>query len=293
MQRTAVINVVGLTPGLIGEQTPQIAEFQRRNQWCPIEPVLPAVTCTAQATYLTGTLPVAHGIVGNGWYDRELAEHHFWKQSNRLVRGRKIWEVLRERDPEFTCAKIFWWYNMYSGADISVTPRPVYLADGGKVFDIYTHPMKERERLKKQLGAFPFQNFWGPMSGIESSAWIARSAKFIEEKHQPGLSLVYLPHLDYNLQRLGPEDPEIAVDLGQIDSVVGDLIAFYEKHGVKVVLLSEYGITQVDRPGPSQSHFQGERLDPDQGGSWKGIPGSRRKPGFRNRRSPGGPHLYQ
>lgn len=248
MQRTAVINVVGLSPRLIGRDTPRIEEFLQRNRMARIEPILPAVTCSMQATYLTGAVPRTHGIVGNGWYDRRLAEHQFWKQSNHLVHGRKIWDELRDRDPDFTCAKLFWWFNMYSTADYSITPRPLYPADGRKVFDIYTHPMGDRERLKKQLGAFPFQNFWGPMSGIESSRWIARSAKWVEEKHCPSLSLVYLPHLDYNLQRLGPHALAIAQDLRDIDDVVGDLIGFFEKRSIKVALLSEYGITEVDRP---------------------------------------------
>ncbi len=248
MQRTAILNVVGLTPRHIGEGTPRILEFFNRNASAVIEPVFPAVTTTAQATYLTGLTPREHGIVGNGWYDRDLAEHQFWKQSNRLVKGRKLWEALCEEDPDFTCAKLFWWYNMYSTADYSITPRPLYPADGRKVFDVHTHPMGMRERIKKDLGPFPFPHFWGPLSDIRSSKWIADSAKWVEDKHWPGISLVYLPHLDYNLQRLGPDDPAIRDDLAQIDEVVGDLIRFYEKRHVKVVILSEYGITSVDRP---------------------------------------------
>jgi len=249
MQRTAILNVVGLTPRLIGDAMPETRAFAERHAGTVIEPAFPAVTCTAQSTYLTGTTPAEHGIVGNGWYDREQAEHQFWKQSNHLVHGRKLWEELRERDPDFTCAKLFWWYNMYATVDFSITPRPLYLPDGRKLFDIYTQPMGLRERIKKDLGPFPFLHFWGPAADIRSSSWIAEAAKWIEEKHWPGLSLVYLPHLDYNLQRLGPGDPRaIAADLGAIDNVLGDLIRFYEKRHIKVVLLSEYGITAVDRP---------------------------------------------
>ena len=200
-----------------------------------------------QATYLTGKTPAEHGVVGNYWYDREYDEHRGWKQSEHLIKGRKLWEHLRETDPEFTCAKIFWWFNMYSSADYTITPRPIYCADGKKVFDVQTAPMKLTKKLKRKIGKFPFQAFWGPMAGIDSSHWIARSAKWFEEQYSPNLNLVYLPHLDYNLQRIGPEGPHISMDLGQIDAVVGDLIRFYENRDVKVVLLSEYGITQVDR----------------------------------------------
>ena len=164
-------------------------------------------TCTAQASLLNGTMPREHGIVANGWYDRETAEVRFWKQSNHIVHGEKIWDTLRREIPGFTCAKLFWWYNMHSTADFAITPRPLYPADGRKVFDVHTQPMGMREELKKDLGEFPFPAFWGPMAGIASSEWIAASAKWVEKKHSPTLSLVYLPHLDYDLQRFGPHDP--------------------------------------------------------------------------------------
>ena len=247
MKRTAVLNVVRLTQPLLARM-PNLSAFAASCDVAPIKPAFPAVTCTAQSTYLTGTSPSDHGIVGNGWYDRDLAEIHFWKQSNHLVRGRKLWEELREVMPGFTCAKLFWWYNMYSSADYSITPRPMYPADGRKIFDVYTAPFSIRFEIKKELGEFPFRSFWGPGAAIDSSRWIAESAKWIEHRHQPTLSLVYLPHLDYNLPRLGPAHPDIAADLKLIDDVAGDLIAFLRERDIEVVVLSEYGITDVDRP---------------------------------------------
>jgi len=256
MQRTAVINVVGLTSSMLGEHMPHLGKFLGSGAKAVVNPVLPAVTCTAQSTYLTGRSPAQHGIVGNGWYDRELAEVQFWKQSNHLVHGRKLWEELREQIPGFTCAKLFWWYNMYSSADYSITPRPIYPADGRKVFDIYTAPFSIRPEIKKDLGDFPFPTFWGPAAGISSpqggpdaaSRWIAESAKWIEKKYGPSLSLIYLPHLDYNLQRFGPDHLVIPTDLRVIDGIVGDLISFFQARSIKVVILSEYGITAVTEP---------------------------------------------
>ena len=254
MRRTAVINVVGLTESLLGPFTPRLNAFIARGKLARITPVIPAVTCTAQSTYVTGRMPGGHGAVANGWYNRELAEVQFWKQSNHLVQGRKIWDELRELAPGFTCAKLFWWYNMYSTADWSITPRPAYPADGRKVFDIYTGPMSLRQEIKKDLGEFPFPTFWGPAAGVKSpqggpdaaSRWIAESAKWIENKHRPTLSLIYLPHLDYNLQRLGPKHPEIQADLRAIDAIVGGLIEHFDQRGVASMVLSEYGITPVD-----------------------------------------------
>ena len=247
MNRVAVIDVVGLTKGLIGEYTPSIKAFADSAQLSCFPPAFPAVTCTAQSSFLTGKSPSSHGIVGNGWYDRESAEVKFWKQSNHIVHGEKIWEKLRKVNPNATCAKMFWWYNMYSTADSAATPRPMYPADGRKVFDIHTQPMDLRALIKADLGEFPFPAFWGPAAGIDSSQWIAESAKWIEDKEMPTLNLVYLPHLDYCLQQYGPDAAEVVPELRAIDRVVGDLISFYQDRGVEVALLSEYGISKVDR----------------------------------------------
>jgi predicted AlkP superfamily pyrophosphatase or phosphodiesterase len=248
MHRTAIFNVVGLTPALLGPDTPRLSEFARVNQSRTVQPAFPAVTCSAQSSYLTGLTPAQHGIVGNGWYDRDLAEVHFWKQSNRLVSGEKLWDKLRARDASFTCAQLFWWFNMHAAVDYAITPRPLYPADGRKIFDIHTWPFSLRSQIKRDLGEFPFPAFWGPLAGIDSSRWIADSARWIEGHHHPTLSLVYLPHLDYNLQRLGPNDPRIKEDLRAIDQIAGDLIDFFRAQSVQVAVLSEYGITEVDQP---------------------------------------------
>ena len=247
MNRTVVINVVGLTKSLIGEHTPNIKKFANSVRAVSFMPAFPAVTCTAQSVYLTGKDASSHGIVANGWYDREAAEVKFWKQSNYIVQGEKVWDELRSENPDFTCAKMFWWYNMYSSADYSATPRPMYPADGRKVFDIHTQPMDIREEIKSDLGDFPFPAFWGPAAGIASSKWIAESSKWIEEKEQPTLNLVYLPHLDYCLQQYGPNAAEVIPELKAIDEVVGELIDFYRQRDVEVILLSEYGISKVDK----------------------------------------------
>ena len=247
MKRLAVLNVVGLSRSLL-PHAPFLRAFADKHGLRSFRPAFPAVTCTAQASMLTGRPVAEHGIAANGWYDRESAEVLFWKQSNHLVRGEKVWERLRREIPGFTCAKLFWWYNMYSSADYTMTPRPLYPADGRKVFDIHTQPMGLREEVKAALGGFPFPAFWGPAAGIASSEWIANAAKWTERKFSPTLSLVYLPHLDYALQKVGPGDPSIPGEVAAIDRVVEDLAGEYEARGVAVRIVSEYGISPVSRP---------------------------------------------
>ncbi len=248
MKKTVVINVVGLTRGLIGEHTPNIQAFLEKGKSTLITPVLPAVTCSAQATYLTGKWPSEHGIVGNGWYFKEECEVKFWRQSNKLIQGEKLWDKLKKIDHNFTCANMFWWYNMYSTADFGVTPRPNYLADGRKIPDIYSVPANLRDTLQTELGTFPLFNFWGPKTSIKSSQWIADATIKTDKLHDPTLALVYLPHLDYNLQRYGNSSDKIPQDLREIDEVVKGLIEYYTAQNAGIVLLSEYGITDVHRP---------------------------------------------
>jgi predicted AlkP superfamily pyrophosphatase or phosphodiesterase len=248
LRRTVVLNVVGLTRTLLDRGMPRLGAFAREAQGAVIRPTFPALTCSAQSCYLTGLPPAQHGIVGNGWYDRDLAEVHFWKQSNHLVAGSKLWDKLRSIDPSFTCAQLFWWYNMHAAVDFSVTPRPLYPADGRKIFDIHTWPFPLRPEIKKDLGEFPFARFWGPAAGIDSSRWIADAACWVEARYHPTLSLIYLPHLDYNLQRLGPDHPQIENDLRLVDNLVGDLVDFFRNRSVQIAILSEYGVTKVDTP---------------------------------------------
>lgn len=248
MNKTVVLNVVGLSPSLLGQHTPFLSRWAAQGQVVSVKPVLPAVTCSVQATYLTGQYPSQHGIVGNGWYFRDECEIKFWRQSNKLVQAPKVWEVARSLDPNFTCANLFWWYNMYSSVDYAVTPRPIYPADGRKIPDIYTQPAELRSQLQAQLGQFPLFNFWGPNTSIRSTQWIAESAKCVEQCYSPTLTLIYLPHLDYCLQRFGPDVNQVAKDLQEIDAVCGDLIQYYEALGAQVIVLSEYGITSVSQP---------------------------------------------
>lgn len=247
MTPTLVLNVVGLSQDLLGPHTPHLSRLAKSSVVRPIQAVTPAVTCSAQATYLTGKLPSEHGIVANGWYFRDLAEVWLWRQSNRLVQSPKVWDVARDRDPRFTVANLFWWYNMYSTVDWAVTPRPMYPADGRKLPDVYTHPPELRSTLTRQLGTFPLFQFWGPKADVASSRWITDAALHVLQKNQPTLTLVYLPHLDYNLQRLGPDlsNPRLQADLRAVDGLCGELLDAAKERGLRVMVLSEYGITKV------------------------------------------------
>jgi len=248
MNKTVVIDIVGLSSSLIGDYTPFLKKYTETRTISTIEPMLPAVTTSVQSTYVTGKLPHEHGIVGNGWYDRVDCEVKFWKQSNKLVLSEKIWEKAKKQDRGFTFSNMFWWYNMYSSADYSVTPRPDYLADGRKMPDCYSAPPELRDDLQRELGVFPLFQFWGPGANIKSTQWIADASILTDKKYDPTLTLIYLPHLDYCLQKFGQDLSKIRNELLEVDLEVQKLVTHYSRKDAHIILLSEYGITNVSNP---------------------------------------------
>ncbi|WP_020384945.1 alkaline phosphatase family protein [Kribbella catacumbae] len=242
-----VIDVVGLTPRLL-RSMPRLNRLAQQGISRPLGAVLPAVTCSAQATFLTGRVPSEHGIVGNGWYFRDLGEVFLWRQHNQLVQGDKVWDVARRDDPSYKVANICWWFAMGADTDLLVTPRPIYYADGRKAPDCYTRPVELHDRLISRLGDFPLFTYWGPTAGIKSSQWIVDATRIVLEEDRPDLLLTYVPHLDYDLQRYGASSSQAVRAAAELDAVLALLLDDAEAAGAVVLVVSEYGITDVSRP---------------------------------------------
>jgi len=273
MRPLVVLDVVGLTPATLAHM-PNLRALAAGGWQAHLGTVLPAVTCSVQSTLLTGLPPARHGIVGNGWYLRELGEILLWRQHNRLVAGEKLWETARRAQPGYRAANVCWWYAMGASTDVTVTPRPVYHADGRKSPDCYVRPPALHDRLTAALGAFPLFSYWGPTASLRSTEWIVEAARLVLAESRPHLLLVYLPHLDYDLQRYGPDSAQAVAAATAADAALAPLLADAEAAGAVTVALSEYGITSVRRcvhinrrlraEGLLQVYRQanGEHLDP-------------------------------
>ena len=249
MKRLLVLDIPGLSRGMVEQHAPALRALGVRGAMTGIDPVLPAVTMPAQASVYTGVPPADHGVVANGWFHRNHNEVMFWRQSEGLVEAEPVWEAAKARDRNFTCFKHFWWPGMASSADRYVNVRPAYFADGRKAPDIYANAPGLARELQDKFGVFPLFKFWGPMTSIESTHWIAETAKYLMVKEQPTLSMVYLPHLDYKQQSHGPAHPDIAAEVAALDAVAGDLIEFAGLQGdMEVMALSTYHMNAVDQP---------------------------------------------
>ncbi|PYF96291.1 Predicted pyrophosphatase or phosphodiesterase, AlkP superfamily [Georgenia satyanarayanai] len=239
-----VLNVVALTPRLL-EHMPRLKRVAQQGYRARLDTVLPAVTCSAQSTYLTGLTPSEHGIVANGWFFRDLGDILLWRQHSGLVEGERVWETIRRHRPDYRVANVCWWYAMGADVDTTITPRPEYHADGRKEPDCWTWPPSLHDQLVAELGPFPLFTFWGPGANIESSKWIIGATRRVMPDHD--LTLAYIPHLDYDLQRFGPSGPEAVRAAKEVDEALAPLLDDAERMGATVVVLSEYGITDVDR----------------------------------------------
>ena len=243
-----IINIAGLGAEAITSATPNLLRLSEVGGRLAVQPPVPALTSVSQATLLTGTRPVQHGIVANGWYFRELAEVLNWQRSAQLLTGTPLWEAFREREPAVRCANLFWRYATHSSADLNVTERPAYWADGRKSPDIYTEPSTVRDELVERLGPFPLFRFWGPAADITSTRWIADATLHVLGQQRFGVILTYLPHLDYDHQRYGPDSPQGSAALQAVDREAGRLIDAAQEAGLRVAVLSDYAFEKVSQP---------------------------------------------
>ena len=267
MQRKKIIvlDVVGLRHQHFADpdNLPHLNTLAGNGRLYSMLPPFPAVTLPVQATMTTGVPPEKHGVVANGFYFPEQYKVSFWEQADSLVQAERIWDRLKKKDPSLVTAALFMQNILYSGNDIVVTPKPMH-AESGLIQWCYSKPADLYDQLCAELGPFELKHYWGPMASIGSSRWITGAAISVFQKHRPDLLYVYLPHLDYNMQRLGPDHPDIKKDLVLIDTEIGRFLSMLQKNGLgeEVVLLvtSEYVFHQVRRAIPINLTLRQEGL---------------------------------
>jgi hypothetical protein len=140
---------------------------------------------------------------------------------------------------------MLFWQQSIGAADVVLTPKPTHTADGKTISACFSSPAELYGELVGLLGAFPLHNYWSPMAGIGSSQWIVKAAQHVWQKHRPDLQLVYIPHLDFNLLRLGPHHAAVAKDLQDVDALLGPLFEQVRADGGQVVVAGDYGMSEV------------------------------------------------
>jgi predicted AlkP superfamily pyrophosphatase or phosphodiesterase len=248
-ERVVVLDVVGLTMDHLAdkERTPHLNRLARAGALLPMRPVFPAVTCPVQTSLLTGRLPREHGILANGRYRRDVYEAVMWDQRAAPVQTERVWDRLRRARPGARTALLFWQHAKYATADYILTPAPIHLED--QLIDhCYGKPAGLYEAACEALGRpFRLPSFWGPAASFESSRWIADAALWLLKQEQPELTLAYLPLLDYNAQRFGPDSDQALADVARIDTLVGEFAAQLDAK-TALLVVSEYALVPVSQP---------------------------------------------
>ncbi|MCX7819923.1 MAG: alkaline phosphatase family protein [Kiritimatiellae bacterium] len=242
--RLVIVDMAGLGWDLV-RSAPELAARYGLT-FRPLETVFPALTCPVQASFRTAAHPCFHGITANGFYARRLARAFFWEQSAALVYGRRIWT--RYRAAGRRVGLLFWQHSLGEEADVVLSPRPVHRHHGGLIPDCHSVPEDLYARLRSELGRpFPLHHYWGPRASLESSRWIADASCALMENEElaPDLLLVYLPHLDYDLQRFGPDTPEARMALEKALALVGQIWSRAREVDADVLLFGDYAIAPV------------------------------------------------
>jgi predicted AlkP superfamily pyrophosphatase or phosphodiesterase len=245
--------------------TPNISALAEKGENAKMEPVFPAVTCTVQASILSGKYPNEHGIISNGLYDRTTHSVSFWEQPSALVQRERVWDILKKKSSpplhsDIKTAVLFWQNTMFANSDVIVTPRPLHMGDGNMVQWCYSKPAGWYEDMAKSLGEFNLATYWGPTASSRSSEWIGKAAEYTMEKSRPNLMFVYIPHVDYSAQRFGKNSNQARDDLKKADSIVGSIIEKASKLGIsdemEFLILSEYSFDNVSGSIPINLKFR-------------------------------------
>jgi hypothetical protein len=261
--RICFVLIAGLDTALLSrnDALPTLSALPHKTVY---EPAFPAVTCTAQATLSTGVRPDQHGILCNGLYTHGILKLHshldlsnhadartrvsFWEQGNSLLQMPRFWDGLGKKT-----AMLFWQQSMPGladkpAADIVLTPKPEHTPEGKTLTACWSAPRDLYSRLSNELGPFPLHHYWSPMAGLPSSDWILKAAERVWKREKPDLQLVYVPHLDFNLQRLGPGNPAVVKDLADVDALLAPLAATVRATGGTLVVAGDYGMYDVTTP---------------------------------------------
>jgi predicted AlkP superfamily pyrophosphatase or phosphodiesterase len=250
IQHVIVIDIVGLEEKHLNSRLlPTISALAEKGESSKMKPVFPAVTSTVQTSFLSGEYPNRHGIISNGFMDRETYNVSFWEQYNSLVKVPRIWDIIKNKNINFKTAVLFWQNTLYSNSDIIITPKPIHLENEMKMW-CYSKPVGYYEKIVEQIGEFDLSSYWGPLASSLSSEWITKAAQYTIEKNKPNFMFTYIPHIDYSAQRFGKESNQVSDDLVLADSIVEKIIDSTKKSKIyentQFIIFSEYSFNDVN-----------------------------------------------
>ncbi len=240
MKKILVIQVAALGWDFLQQQSRKL-----NLNWKKAETISPALTCSVQASFKTTKPSNAHGMVANGFFFESLQKPLFWEQNASLVEGKRFWKKAKEDGKR--CGVLFWQQSLGNQADILLSPAPVHKHHGGMIQDCYSQPTDLYPKLKKSCGGFNLMHYWGPFTSDKSSKWIVKATQETMKLEKPDLLLTYLPHLDYELQKTGPDSAKSSKAYGVVEKMLGELLETAKQENYEVVIFGDYAIMPVSK----------------------------------------------
>ena len=221
------------------------AEFWRKLNNQQIDTVFPALTCPVQASFRTALSPADHGMIANGFFDRNLKKTFFWEQAASLYQGKRIWEKFRKKGN--SVGQICYQQTIGVDSDLILTPAPIHKHHGGMIQDFYARPKNLYKNLCKRLGkTFNLHSYWGPFTSSSSSEWIAKATiELLKTGGAADLQLVYLPHLDYEMQKSGPYSKKSINEFKKVENILNMLFSAAKLAGYEVIIFGDYAINEA------------------------------------------------
>jgi predicted AlkP superfamily pyrophosphatase or phosphodiesterase len=221
------------------------ASFWKGMNPAPMKTIFPALTSPVQASFRTGLEPEKHKIFLNGFFSRELRKTFFWEQSSKLYSGERIWEKFRAGGHKV--AQICWQQSLGTDSDVIISPSPIHKHHGGMIQDCYSSPPELYREICSDIGAdFNLYNYWGPFTSKKSTEWIVNATSIVMQKQMASLVLTYLPHLDYDLQRYGPDGKDVASAFKTLEEQLQKLYDVAKNYGYEIIIFGDYSIEPVE-----------------------------------------------
>jgi predicted AlkP superfamily pyrophosphatase or phosphodiesterase len=241
--RVCVIDIAGASARLI-EQT-GAGKLWLRSLVTPPSPmrsVMPALTATVHASMTTGAGVGTHGVVAGGIFRRQSAGVSLSERSNTLLNKKRFWHA--RRLPRMLKTALVFWSNPLAGAADYVVGCHTYVPGRHNVPD---QPAGLYAEIARAGGEFDLSMLYGPSATWRCCQWISAAARHVWATRKPDLQWVYMPGVNFECVRHGPESEQAAEALRQVDALAAQLAQDVQADGSAVVVVSNGGYVPVHR----------------------------------------------
>jgi predicted AlkP superfamily pyrophosphatase or phosphodiesterase len=188
-------------------------------------PSFPSVTFPNHFTLVTGLYPESHGIVGNSFWDPELGAEFYYTDPLRSIQA-KWWTA----EPLWATAEnqgVRTAIHMWPGSEAHIPPlEPTYL-------DKFNETEALTTKVARVLELLDLPGDLDDVTGLSPD-------------RRPQLIAAYVPNVDSDGHKYGPNSTEIRATISDVDSMLAIIMdSLYDRNLteiVNVVVVSDHGM---------------------------------------------------